>query len=86
MHLIVDGASGLLMRQGKVDAVVFGADRVAANGDVANKIGTFNLAVVAKAHGVPCYAAVPLRYGWQTAAVAELTPEQHNRPRDGDRQ
>ncbi|CEM13172.1 unnamed protein product [Vitrella brassicaformis CCMP3155] len=58
-HLIVDGASGLLMYQGKVDAVVFGADRVAANGDVANKIGTFNLAMAAHAHGIPVYACVP---------------------------
>uniref|UniRef100_A0A0G4IAH0 Methylthioribose-1-phosphate isomerase n=1 Tax=Chromera velia CCMP2878 TaxID=1169474 RepID=A0A0G4IAH0_9ALVE len=57
--LNVDGASGLLMYRGQVDAVVFGADRVAANGDVANKIGTFNLAMAAKAHGVPVYACVP---------------------------
>lgn len=59
MHLIVDNAAGLLMREGKVDVVLFGADRVAANGDVANKIGTYKLAVVAQANGIPCYAAVP---------------------------
>jgi hypothetical protein len=47
MHLIADNAAGHLMRTGKVDAVLFGADRVAANGDVANKIGTYKLAVVA---------------------------------------
>jgi methylthioribose-1-phosphate isomerase len=59
MHLIADSASGHLMRAGKVNVVVFGADRVAANGDVANKIGTYNLAVVARENGVPVYCAVP---------------------------
>lgn len=59
MHLVADSASGLLMRGGRVDACVYGADRVAANGDVANKIGTYNLSVVARENGVPCYAAVP---------------------------
>ena len=59
MHLIADNAAGLLMWQGKVDVVLFGADRVAANGDVANKIGTYKLAVVAKENGIPCYAVVP---------------------------
>ena len=53
--VIVDSASGLLMRRGGVDAVLVGCDRVAANGDVANKIGTNNLALVARAHGVPFY-------------------------------
>jgi methylthioribose-1-phosphate isomerase len=59
MHLVADNAAGLLMQRGKVDAVVFGADRVAANGDVVNKIGTYKLAVVAREHGIPVYAAVP---------------------------
>lgn len=59
MHLIVDSASGHLMRSGQVDVVVFGADRTAANGDVCNKIGTYNLSVCAKENGVPVYAAVP---------------------------
>jgi len=59
MHLIADSASGLLMYQGKVDIVLFGADRVAANGDVANKIGTYKLSVVAKENGIPVYACVP---------------------------
>ena len=57
--VIVDGASGLLMRRGEVDAVMVGCARVAANGDVANKIGTYNLALVAKAHGVPFYVCAP---------------------------
>ncbi|RME82029.1 MAG: S-methyl-5-thioribose-1-phosphate isomerase, partial [Caldilineae bacterium] len=59
MHLIVDSAAGLLMRQGKVDVVLFGADRVAANGDVANKIGSYHLAVLAQENGIPCYSVVP---------------------------
>lgn len=59
MHLIADNAAGYLMWAGKVDVVLFGADRVAANGDVANKIGTYKLAVVAKENGIPVYAAVP---------------------------
>lgn len=57
--VIVDGASGHLMRKVGVDLCVVGCDRVAANGDTANKIGTYNLAVVAKAHQVPFYVAAP---------------------------
>ena len=59
MHLIVDSAAGHLMRTGQVDAVIFGSDRTAANGDVCNKIGTYKLAVCAKENGIPVYAAVP---------------------------
>ena len=59
MTLIADNAAGMLMRLGKVDLVLFGADRVAANGDVANKIGTYKLAVLARENGVPCYSVVP---------------------------
>ncbi|CAI5707784.1 hypothetical protein KXD40_008240 [Peronospora effusa] len=59
MHLIADNAAGYLMLAGKVDVVLFGADRVAANGDVVNKIGTYKLAVVAKENKVPVYACVP---------------------------
>lgn len=57
--VIVDGASGYVMRSRKVDACIVGCDRVAANGDVANKIGTYNLALVARAHSVPFYVACP---------------------------
>lgn len=57
--LIVDGASGFYMKQGDVDFCVVGCDRVAANGDTANKIGTYNLALVAHAHNVPFYVAGP---------------------------
>jgi methylthioribose-1-phosphate isomerase len=59
MHLIADNAAGHLMRTGKVDVVIFGADRIAANGDVANKIGTYKLAVVAKENGIPVYCVAP---------------------------
>jgi methylthioribose-1-phosphate isomerase len=59
MTLIADNAAGMLMRLGKVDLVLFGADRVAANGDVANKIGSYKLAVLARENGVPCYSVVP---------------------------
>lgn len=59
MHLIADNAAGHLMRTGQVDVVIFGADRVAANGDVANKIGTYKLGVVARENGIPVYAVVP---------------------------
>ena len=57
--LIVDGAAGYFMSKGLVDLVLVGADRVAANGDLANKIGTYALAVVARENGIPFYAAVP---------------------------
>jgi methylthioribose-1-phosphate isomerase len=58
--IITDNMSGALMRQGKVDLVVVGADRIAANGDTANKIGTYTVAVLAREHRVPFYVAAPL--------------------------
>lgn len=57
--LVTDNMVGYLMQQGKVDAVVVGCDRVAANGDVANKIGTYTVAVLAQRHGIPFYVAGP---------------------------
>lgn len=57
--LLCDGMAGELMRQGRVDLVITGADRIAANGDSANKIGTYSLAVLAKAHNLPFYVAAP---------------------------
>src|SRR4029453_7036386 len=57
--IVVDGAAGSLMARGAVDVVVVGADRVAANGDVANKIGTYALAVLARHHGVPFSVPAP---------------------------
>ncbi len=57
--LLVDGAAGYLISTGGVDCVIVGADRIAKNGDVANKIGTYGLAVLANAHGIPFYVAAP---------------------------
>ncbi len=58
--LITDGMSGYLMSRGVIHLVIVGADRISANGDVANKIGTYSLAILAKAHGIPFYVAAPL--------------------------
>jgi methylthioribose-1-phosphate isomerase len=58
--LITDSMAGFLMKQGKISKVIVGADRIAANGDVANKIGTYSIAVLAKEHNIPFYAAAPL--------------------------
>ena len=58
--VITDNMSGALMRAGEVDLVVVGADRIAANGDVANKIGTYTVAVLAKEHGIPFFVAAPI--------------------------
>jgi methylthioribose-1-phosphate isomerase len=60
VKLVCDNMSGFLMSQKKVDLVIVGADRIAANGDTANKIGTYNLAIVAQYHDVPFYVAAPL--------------------------
>jgi methylthioribose-1-phosphate isomerase len=57
--LITDSMAGYLMQQGRVDAVIVGCDRVAANGDVANKIGTYTIAVLARRHGIPFFVAGP---------------------------
>jgi len=58
--LIADSAAGLLMSRSEIDAVIVGADRIAANGDAANKIGTYPLAVLAQRHRIPFYVAAPL--------------------------
>jgi methylthioribose-1-phosphate isomerase len=58
--VVTDNMAGALMRQGRVNFVVVGADRIAANGDTANKIGTYTVAVLAREHGVPFYVAAPL--------------------------
>ncbi len=60
VRLVTDGMGGALMARGDIDAVVVGADRIAANGDVANKIGTYTLAVLAQVHRLPFYVAAPL--------------------------
>ena len=67
--VICDNMSASLMRQGKIQAVIVGADRIAANGDVANKIGTYGVAVLAREHGIPFYVAAP----WSTIDLATAT-------------
>ena len=57
--VITDNMAATFMRQGMIDLVVVGADRIAANGDVANKVGTYGVAVLAKEHGIPFYVAAP---------------------------
>jgi methylthioribose-1-phosphate isomerase len=80
-YLIVDGASSSVMSNNKVDLCIVGCDRVAANGDVANKIGTCNLAIVAKAHKVPFFVAAPLStIDLNTLCRSDIEIEQ----RDGD--
>ena len=72
--VLPDGASGHLMTRRRIDLVVVGADRVAANGDVANKIGTYNLAVLARRHGIPFYVACPLSTFDLSLASGDLIP------------
>ena len=80
--LITDGAAGALMAQGRVNLVIVGADRVTANGDVVNKIGTYSLAVLARAHGIPFYVAAPLStVDPATPSGAEVAIEQRD-PRE----
>ncbi|OGD44820.1 S-methyl-5-thioribose-1-phosphate isomerase [Candidatus Bathyarchaeota archaeon RBG_16_57_9] len=83
--LIVDNAAGHFMRRGEVDLVIVGADRVAANGDVANKVGTYEKAVVARENGVPFYVAAPgTTFDQRTPTgngidIEERTPEEVTR-------
>lgn len=77
--LITDNMAGSLMRQGKIHLCIVGADRIAANGDVANKIGTYSVAVLAKAHGIPFYVAAPYStIDLRTASGADIPIEQRN--------
>jgi methylthioribose-1-phosphate isomerase len=64
--VITDNMAGAIMREGSIDLVVVGADRIAANGDTANKIGTYSVAVLAREHGIPFYVAAP----WSTIDLA----------------
>jgi methylthioribose-1-phosphate isomerase len=67
--VLCDNMAASLMRQGKIQAVIVGSDRVAANGDVANKIGTYGVAILAREHGIPFYVACP----WSTIDLATAT-------------
>ena len=74
LTLITDNMVGHFMKAGKVDAVVVGADRIAANGDTANKIGTYQIAVLAREHGVPFYVAAPVSTFDLTISSGEQIP------------
>ncbi len=75
--LICDSMAATLMQQGKIDKVITGADRIAANGDAANKIGTYNLAVLAEKHRVPFYVAAPFSTcDFDLAAGAQIQIEE----------
>jgi methylthioribose-1-phosphate isomerase len=77
--LITDSMAGYFMNQGRVDLVIVGADRIAANGDVANKIGTYSLAILAKEHRIPFYVAAPLSTIDRSLATgAEIPIEQRH--------
>ncbi len=80
--VIVDGASGHLMRTVGVDLCVVGCDRVAANGDTANKIGTYNLALAAHAHGVPFYVAAPTSTIDMSLESGDLIPIEERNPQE----
>jgi methylthioribose-1-phosphate isomerase len=77
--VICDNMAGFLMKQGKIHAVITGADRIAANGDAANKIGTYSLSVLAKHHGIPFYIAAPSStFDLNIESGAEIPIEQRN--------
>src|SRR5207253_10573666 len=80
--LIADAAAGSLMRQAKVDLVIVGADRIAVNGDFANKIGTYPLAVLALHHGVPFYCAAPSSTIDPSLEDGERIPIEHRPPEE----
>lgn len=72
--LICDNMAGYLMSQGEIDCVIVGADRIAANGDTANKIGTYTVAVLAREHGLPFYVAAPISTIDLSLATGKLIP------------
>jgi len=74
LTLITDNMAGYMMKSGKVDCVIVGADRIVANGDTANKIGTYSLGVLARAHGIPFYVAAPTSTIDLSMAHGDLIP------------
>jgi methylthioribose-1-phosphate isomerase len=80
--LITDNMAGFMMTHGEVDAVIVGADRVAANGDVANKIGTYMVAVLARRHGIPFYVACPISTIDMSVADGAGIPIEERDPRE----
>jgi methylthioribose-1-phosphate isomerase len=80
--LVTDNMAGFLIQKGKVDAVVVGCDRVAANGDVANKIGTYGIAVLARRHGIPFYVAGPTSSIDMNCSSGDEIPIEHRDPKE----
>jgi len=80
--IITDSMAGFVMKQGKIDLVIVGADRIAANGDTANKIGTYSLAVLARAHSIPFYVAAPLSTIDLSVAYGEGIPIEERNPEE----
>jgi methylthioribose-1-phosphate isomerase len=78
--VICDNMAATVMRQGKIDAVIVGADRIAANGDVANKIGTYGVALLARAHGIPFYVAAPFSTFDLTLSSGNQIPIEERQP------
>jgi methylthioribose-1-phosphate isomerase len=80
--VISDNMAGAMMRQGKIGAIVVGADRIAANGDVANKIGTYSVAVLAKENGIPFYVAAPISTVDMACADGSGIPIEQRNPKE----
>ena len=80
--VLCDNMSGALMRKGRIQAVIVGADRIAANGDVANKIGTYTVAVLAREHGIPFYVAAPWSTIDRNTPTGEEIPIEERDPRE----
>ena len=80
--VITDNMAGHIMKQGKIDCVVVGADRIAANGDAANKIGTYMVAVLAKQHNIPFYVAAPLSTVDMATATGDEIPIEQRDPKE----
>jgi methylthioribose-1-phosphate isomerase len=80
--VITESMAGPLMRTGEVDVIVVGADRIAANGDVANKVGTYTVAMLARAHGVPFYVAAPLSTIDLATPDGDAIPIEQRNPRE----
>ena len=82
VSLITDSMSPVVMREGKVDAIIVGCDRATANGDIANKIGTYGVALHARAHNIPFYVAVPTSTIDLTLETGEEIPIEERDPEE----
>jgi methylthioribose-1-phosphate isomerase len=80
--VLCDNMSAHLMSKGRIQAVIVGADRIAANGDTANKIGTYGVAILAKEHGIPFYVAAPFNTIDPATATGDLIPIEQRNPRE----